>query len=97
LPGDPDAPICTHLDTIEIAAPPDEIEGCEECLKIGARWVSLRMCMTCGGIRCCDSSPHRHASQHARTSGHPVIRSAEPDESWSWCFVDEVAFVVAPE
>ncbi|MGI8789280.1 MAG: UBP-type zinc finger domain-containing protein [Actinomycetota bacterium] len=48
-------------------------------------------------MRCCHSSPHRHASQHARTSGHPVIRSAEPDESWSWCFVDEVAFVVAPE
>ena len=54
------------------------------------------MCQSCGEIGCCDSSPNRHASKHARAAGHPVARSAEPGEDWSWCYVDEVAFVVAP-
>ena len=58
--------------------------------------MHLRMCMTCGKIGCCDSSPNRHASRHAREEGHPIARSAEPGEDWSWCFVDEVAFVVEP-
>jgi hypothetical protein len=91
------APLCTHLGAIEIVDLPEAIEGCEECLKIGAGWVHLRMCMTCGGIRCCDSSPNRHASKHAESSGHPLIRSAQPGEDWSWCYVDEEAFVVATE
>jgi uncharacterized UBP type Zn finger protein len=53
------------------------------------------MCMTCGKIGCCDSSPHRHATAHSRESGHPIIRSAEPSEDLSWCYVDEVAFRLA--
>ena len=53
------------------------------------------MCMTCGKIGCCDSSPNRHATAHAGESGHPIIRSAEPGEDWSWCYIDEVAFAVA--
>jgi uncharacterized UBP type Zn finger protein len=52
------------------------------------------MCLSCGQIGCCDSSPNRHASRHARSSGHSIARSAEPGEDWSWCYVDEVAFVV---
>jgi len=88
---------CTHLDRIEVTELPDPIPGCEECLKIGSRWVHLRMCLTCGTIRCCDSSPNRHASRHAAEAGHPIARSAEPGEDWSWCYVDEVAFVVAPD
>ena len=91
------APVCTHLGAIEIVDLPAAIEGCEECLQIGDHWVHLRMCMTCGGIRCCDSSPNRHASKHANASGHPLIRSAQPGEDWSWCYVDEEAFVVATE
>ncbi len=86
--------VCTHLDTIQVTALPSSIEGCAECLKTGDRWVHLRMCMTCGAIGCCDSSPNRHASRHAREVDHPIARSAEPGEDWSWCFVDEVAFVV---
>ena len=85
---------CTHLDQILITELPENIAGCEECLKTGDRWLHLRMCETCGKIGCCDSSPNRHASRHAREDGHPVARSAEPGEDWSWCFVDEVAFVV---
>ena len=88
---------CTHLDQIELTELPDPIHGCEECLKIGGRWVHLRMCLTCGTIRCCDSSPNRHASRHAAEAGHPIARSAQPGEDWSWCYVDEVAFVVAPD
>jgi uncharacterized UBP type Zn finger protein len=88
--------VCSHLDTIEVTTLPDPIAGCEECLQMGSRWVHLRMCMTCGQIGCCDSSPNRHASRHAASVGHPIARSAEPGEEWSWCYVDEVAFVVAP-
>jgi uncharacterized UBP type Zn finger protein len=87
-------PTCTHLDRITVVDLPEEIRGCEDCLATGGRWVHLRMCQSCGHIGCCDSSPNRHASGHARDSGHPVARSAEPGEEWSWCYEDEVAFVV---
>jgi hypothetical protein len=86
------AEICTHLDTVEFLDLPDEIAGCEDCLAIGARWVHLRMCQACGHIACCDDSPNRHASAHSAATSHPIIRSAEPGEDWSWCYVDEVAF-----
>ena len=86
---------CSHLDQIQVLELPDPIEGCAECLAIGSSWVHLRMCQSCGEIGCCDSSPNRHASRHARAPGHAVARSAEPGEDWSWCYVDEVAFVVA--
>ena len=88
---------CTHLDEIQFTAPPESIAGCEECLKTGGRWVHLRMCHSCGKIGCCDSSPGRHASKHAQDPGHAIARSAEPGEDWSWCYVDEVAFVVKSE
>ena len=85
---------CSHLDQVQVIEPPETIEGCEDCLAIGARWVHLRMCETCGRIGCCDSSPNRHASRHAHAEGHPILRSVEPGEDWSWCVVDEVAFVL---
>ena len=85
---------CTHLDAIQVSELPDSIPGCEDCLKIGGSWVHLRMCQSCGHIGCCDSSPNRHASAHARAVGHPIAKSAEPGEDWSWCYVDEVAFVL---
>jgi len=84
---------CTHIDQISILELPAEIAGCEDCLAIGSSWVHLRMCQSCGHIACCDSSPNRHASAHARESGHAIARSAEPGEEWSWCYVDEVPFV----
>jgi uncharacterized UBP type Zn finger protein len=85
---------CSHLDQVEVTELPAEIAGCEECLKIGGRWLHLRMCMSCGKIGCCDSSPNQHASKHARADEHPIVRSAEPGEDWSYCFVDEVGFVL---
>ena len=87
---------CAHVDQIQLTDLPASISGCEECLKTGSRWLHLRMCMSCGKIGCCDSSPNRHASRHAAEAEHPIARSAEPGETWSWCFVDEVAFVVEP-
>ncbi len=87
-----DAPTCTHLDQVEYVAPQGDIPGCPQCLATGDRWVHLRMCQTCGQIGCCDSSPNRHATRHYEESHHPVIRSAEPGEDWSWCYVDELFF-----
>ena len=83
---------CTHFAQIQVTELPAPLAGCEECLKTGGRWVHLRMCLTCGKVGCCDSSPSRHATAHAHESGHPIIRSAETGEDWSWCYVDEVAF-----
>ncbi|MBO0704090.1 MAG: UBP-type zinc finger domain-containing protein [Candidatus Dormibacteraeota bacterium] len=88
------SPACSHLDQIQLTALPSPVAGCEDCLATGGQWVHLRMCMTCGKIGCCDSSPNRHASRHGLEAHHPVIRSAEPAEDWCWCFVDEVAFEV---
>ena len=87
---------CAHLDTIEVFDPPDDVPGCEECLRTGGRWVHLRMCQRCGHIGCCDNSPGRHATGHHEETGHPIIRSAEPGEVWSWCYVDELMFRVRP-
>jgi uncharacterized UBP type Zn finger protein len=81
---------CTHLDAAQVTALPDPVLGCEECLKIGGRWVHLRMCLVCGKVGCCDNSPNRHATAHFRETDHPLIRSAQPGENWWWCYVDEV-------
>jgi hypothetical protein len=85
------ADVCAHIAAVEDVKPPQRRE-CEECVRMGARWVHLRTCQTCGVTLCCDSSPNRHASKHARTSTHPVIASAEPGERWLYCFPDD-AFV----
>jgi Zn-finger in ubiquitin-hydrolases and other protein len=82
---------CMHLD--EILDPPPVATGCVECLAIGSSWVHLRRCMTCGHIGCCNSSPNRHASEHALvTAHHPIVQSYEPGEDWLWCNVDQIAF-----
>ena len=81
---------CSHLDSIAVTELPDPLLGCEECLKIGSRWVHLRMCLECGKVGCCDNSPNRHARAHFQEVGHPLIRSAEPREDWAWCFADEL-------
>jgi len=66
-----------------------EAAGVRDCVKIGASWVHLRTCQDCGTTLCCDSSPNRHASRHARASGHPVIASAEIGERWLYCYPDD--------
>lgn len=81
---------CAHLDSVEILDLPPQVEGCEECLALGTRWVHLRMCQTCGHIGCCDNSPGKHATAHYAQTSHPIIRSAETGEDWSWCYPDEL-------
>src|SRR5207244_1423363 len=80
---------CTHLDHVQITNLPDSVQGCQECLATGDPWLHLRICLECGNVGCCDDSPNRHASKHAQRSGHPIIRSLEPGEEWSWCFPDD--------
>jgi hypothetical protein len=84
---DPEAP-CAHLGAITDVRVAKRYE-CEECVPIGGRWVHLRTCQECGGTRCCDSSPNRHASKHAHATGHPVVASAEPGERWLYCYTDD--------
>jgi Zn-finger in ubiquitin-hydrolases and other protein len=86
---------CTHLDSIKVLQLPENVDGCEDCLREGGVWLHLRICLTCGHVGCCDDSPHRHASAHHGTSGHHLIRSLEPGEEWSWCFDDELAMVIS--
>jgi len=79
---------CEHLAAVTSVKPAAAHE-CDECVRIGASWVHLRTCQTCGVTRCCDSSPNRHATKHARGSGHPVVASAEPGERWLYCYPDD--------
>jgi len=79
---------CAHLTKIHDVKEAAKRE-CEECVRMGARWVHLRTCQECGVTLCCDSSPNRHASRHARASSHPVVASAEPGERWLYCYPDE--------
>lgn len=81
--------LCHHLADASAPPRPTSADGCEECLRDGTTWVHLRLCMRCGHVGCCDSSPQRHASAHFGETEHPVIRSLEPGEAWRWCFVDE--------
>jgi hypothetical protein len=85
---------CSHLDHVHIRQLPDSVDGCEECLANGDRWVHLRICLECGQVGCCDSSPNHHASAHAESSGHPIIRSLQPGEEWCWCFVDQIGLLI---
>jgi uncharacterized UBP type Zn finger protein len=79
---------CTHLDQIRFTQVTKHY--CEDCIKTGGAWVHLRMCLSCGHVGCCDSSPNKHASRHAQHTSHPLVRSAETGESWIWCYADEL-------
>lgn len=78
---------CAHADGLQPVTP--NTGGCEECLETGGRWVHLRLCLVCGHVGCCDSSPNTHATRHFHSTGHPVIQSFEPGETWGWCYEDQ--------
>ncbi|WP_402463623.1 UBP-type zinc finger domain-containing protein [Isoptericola aurantiacus] len=81
--------VCAHFDALVPAEP--EIRGqCPECVASGSTWVHLRSCLTCGHVGCCDSSPHRHATAHARLREHVLVQSIEPGESWAYCYADDL-------
>ena len=86
---------CAHLDRV-VDVTPRTPQGCEECLGTGSRWVHLRLCLACGHVGCCDSSPNRHATAHFHETAHPVMSSFEPGEDWGWCYVDQLFLQPAP-
>jgi len=78
---------CEHLRAVTDVKLPKR-QACETCAETGGTWVKVRTCQWCGVTLCCDSSPGRHASGHAKATGHPVIASAEPGERWLYCYPD---------
>lgn len=86
--------VCAHIGEIQDVRP--SADGCEDCLRIGATWVHLRLCMTCGHVGCCDDSPNRHATAHNAETDHPIVRSAEPGEIWAYCYADDQFFESLP-
>jgi hypothetical protein len=85
---------CTHLDQVTVTRLPESVDGCEDCLATGGKWLHLRICLACGKVGCCDSSPNRHARHHAGETGHAIIRSIQPGERWCWCFPDGLAMEI---
>ena len=83
---------CPHILSLEPVRP--RTLGCEECLRLGTPWVHLRLCLSCGHVGCCDSSPGRHATKHFHKTNHPVVASFEPGERWAWCYIDQTEIVV---
>lgn len=80
---------CQHFELAQDVTP--KTDGCEECLREGRHdWVALRMCMVCGHVGCCDSSPGKHATAHFHETAHPIMRSIEPGQDWRWCYIDEL-------
>jgi hypothetical protein len=84
---------CTHLNQADESLQPSST-GCEDCLRVGGRWVHLRMCRECGHVGCCDTSPAKHATAHNDSTGHPLVSSYEPGEDWWWCYTDQIGFTV---
>lgn len=85
---------CPHLGAVG-GTPGVPPLACPRCQRVAAGWVHLRMCLTCGSVGCCDTSPGRHAAAHFDETGHPVMRSIEPGEAWGWCYVDR-AYLTNP-
>ncbi|MHB9004236.1 MAG: UBP-type zinc finger domain-containing protein [Coriobacteriia bacterium] len=82
-------PECEHMRSVPVPEPDAPTQGCEECLAIAQSWVHLRKCLDCGHVGCCDSSIGKHATKHAKETGHTCMRSFEPGEDWRWCYLDE--------
>jgi hypothetical protein len=92
--GTPRQRYCRHLDLVTATEPPEPI--CPKCDDQKYKWVHVRMCLICGEPGCCDSSPSQHARKHFKETGHPMIRSIEPGESWGWCYEDK-AYLQGPD
>jgi Zn-finger in ubiquitin-hydrolases and other protein len=81
---------CAHFDQVRADWAPVTNAACEECTD--GSWVSLRRCLTCGHVGCCDSSPGLHATAHHKETGHPMVQTLQPGQDWAWCYVDELSF-----
>ena len=86
---------CTHVQQGALPPTPLTVDACTSCVAEGRHdWVHLRECQQCGHVGCCDNSPARHATRHARTTDHPLVRSLEPNELWWYCYIDDIAFEI---
>ena len=86
---------CTHLDHVQVTELPESVDGCEECLRTGGKWLHLRICLDCGHVGLLRRLPQPARQRRTRAAtDHPIIRSLQPGEDWSWCFVDELAMVI---
>ena len=82
---------CEHVDEVRTDWAPAEDAVCEECEREGRTdWVSLRRCLSCGHVGCCDSSPGTHATAHHRNTQHPMVETLQPGQDWVWCYFDEM-------
>ena len=81
--------LCSHQATMTDVVP-ESLGTCPECVALGDSWVHLRVCLTCGHVGCCDSSKNRHATRHFHATGHPIIQSLQPGETWRYCYFDDV-------
>jgi uncharacterized UBP type Zn finger protein len=80
---------CEHVALLPASVTPGATDRCQDCDDLGvSTWVHLRLCLSCGHVACCDSSPYKHAAAHAKADQHPVMRSFEPGEQWRWCYLD---------
>ena len=86
---------CEHVR--DIAAVTPSADGCEDCLKIGGRWVHLRVCEMCGHVACCDNSPNKHATKHYNATAHAIVKSFDPGEEWGYCYPDDMFFETLPK
>jgi uncharacterized UBP type Zn finger protein len=89
--GSLDTQGCTHINEIQDVRP--QSDGCAKCLELGDTWVTLRLCLVCGHVGCCDNSKNKHATKHYHETQHPMMVSYEPGEEWCWCYVDEVPII----
>ncbi|MDQ3083922.1 MAG: UBP-type zinc finger domain-containing protein [Thermoproteota archaeon] len=85
-----DNSLCEHFGLVNQTIKPRTPSGCEECLQIGSEWIYLRLCLSCGHVGCCDSSPTKHATKHFHKMEHPIVKSLEPCENWEWCYINEI-------
>jgi uncharacterized UBP type Zn finger protein len=86
---------CPHVEQVRAVLP--DAFTCSDCLRIRSTWVHLRICMECGHVACCDSSPNQHAQAHFHETGHPIMRSVEPGETWGWCYLDKTLLTAVDE
>lgn len=80
-------PACEHFDEIKVFE--SDVRECRDCVATGSGWVHLRLCLACGYVGCCDSSPNKHTTKHVTSTGHPTVRSLEPGETWGYCYEDD--------
>ena len=87
-PAQQRSPRCRHTQQARAVTPSGD--GCGACLELGDTWVHLRVCMSCGHVGCCNSSKNKHATKHFQNTEHPIVRSLEPGETWTYCYEEGV-------